>query len=300
MDEIIARVAEAIKSTPDMVTRSLHARAKASGRTFEDLLAEWSGEEVAAGAAPAPAASAPAAAAPATPAVAATVAAEVIPAEAPPAREAVVDEEEDEEPEEEPEELLVGAGIREAQRSGLPRWLITTFVVVPIVALWYAAAFASGPVCGNAGALAVDPVTGVAANCDGSEFGSLGGNPLKVGSALYTEAAAPACTTCHGAGGEGGAGPAMAGGAVLATFPSCEDHVDWVALGTRGWIAEKGPTYGGPDGALKNAGGFGVMAGYGEALSEEEIRAVVVYERVTFGGLDFAEAVGECIPTSTE
>jgi len=82
----------------------------------------------------------------------------------------------------------------------------------------------------------------------------------------------------------------------LSTFPACEDHVDWVRLGTRGWIDEIGPTYGGGDGALKNAGSFGVMAGYGSALTDEEIRAVVVYERVTFGGLGFAEAVAECIP----
>ena len=88
----------------------------------------------------------------------------------------------------------------------------------------------------------------------------------------------------------------MAGGEVINTFPTCEAHVDWVRLGTRGWIDEIGPTYGGDDGALKNAGGFGVMAGYGGTLTDEEIRAVVVYERVTFGGVPFADAVAECIP----
>lgn len=296
MDEIIQRVADEIKSTPDMVTRSIHARAKADGTTFEQVLSAWSGEEISGGSAPA-AAAADAAPAPAPVAAAepTSVEANVVEATQPPPREPEVEEPEPE-PEEEPEEVLVGAGIRQAERSGMPRWLLTTFIAVPLVALWYAAAFASGPGCGNAGALAIDPVSGVAANCDGSEFGSLGGNPLKVGAALYTEAAAPACTTCHGAGGGGGAGPALAGGAVLSTFPACEDHVDWVRLGTRGWIDEIGPTYGGGDGALKNAGSFGVMAGYGSALTDEEIRAVVVYERVTFGGLGFAEAVAECIP----
>ena len=169
--------------------------------------------------------------------------------------------------------------------------------MVPLFALFYAASFASGPGCGNGGALAVDPVTGVAENCDGSEFGSLGGNPLALGAALYTVEAAPTCQSCHGADGGGGTGPAFAGGAVVETFPSCADHVLWVSLGTAGWRAEVGDTYGSQG---KPVGGGGNMQGYAPDLSPEEIAAVVLFERVTYGGLDPAEAEDDCFGSDEE
>ena len=184
------------------------------------------------------------------------------------------------------------AGIREIRRQSLPRWLAAAFFVVPLVALFYAATFASGPKCGDGGALAIDPVTGVAENCDGSEFGSLGGNPLKLGAALYTVEAAPTCQSCHGADGGGGTGPAFAGGAVVETFPSCVDHILWVSLGTNRWRDEVGDTYGAQ---AKAVGGGGVMQSYEDGgLSAEEIAAVVLFERVAFGGLDAAEAEADC------
>jgi hypothetical protein len=219
--------------------------------------------------------------------VAATVEAE---AEA----EAEAEREPEPEPDEEPVEVLVGsAGIRAFKRFTLPRWLTAAFVVVPLAALFYAASFATGPECGSGGALAVDPVTGIAENCDGSEFGFVGEDPLILGATLYAVDAA--CQACHGAAGEGGAGPALASGAVTDTFPTCDDHIEWVALGTTGWGQERGPTYGANN---KTVGGFGLMPGFDGGLTPQEIAAVVLYERVTFGGLDATEAEADCFASS--
>jgi mono/diheme cytochrome c family protein len=198
------------------------------------------------------------------------------------------------EPEEEPEEILVGAaGIRQMNRKSLPRWLAAMFVVVPLAALFYAATFASGAECGAGGALAIDPATGVAENCDGSEFGSAG-TPLKLGAALYAAEAAPTCASCHGTDGSGGTGPALAGGSVVETFPACEDHIKWVSLGTDRWRDEVGNTYGASNAPV---GGGGVMQSYEDAgLTAEEIAAVVLYERVRFGNEDADAAEAACFP----
>ena len=296
--QLLTAASQALSVPEDLVGRSARARASAEGVGPEQILARWAGVE--AGAAPAPpVADAPApAAAPspaAQPAAAPQLDVEVVAAADEPVEEP--EPEPEPEPEEEPEEMLVGsAGIRAMKRTALPRWLAATFVIVPLVALFYAATFASGPGCGNGGALAIDPVTGVAENCDGSEFGSLGGNPLKLGAALYTAEAAPTCQSCHGADGGGGTGPAFAGGAVVETFPSCEAHILWVTLGTNRWREEVGNTYGGPDGTAKEVGGGGQMQSYESGLTPEEIAAVVLFERVTFGNLDPAEAEADCFP----
>jgi hypothetical protein len=296
LEQLISRAAEALSWPAALVRRSVVARARAQGQTPEQLAAEWAGvdaSEVAAGAAPAPAEPVAVEAAAPPPAPVAEVAVEVVEAvereEAEPAPEP--------EPEEEPEEVMVAsAGIRETKRISLPRWLAASFVVVPLVAVLYTAANANGPGCGNGGALAIDPATGVAENCDGTEFGSLGGNPLKLGAALYSAEASPTCQSCHGTAGEGGTGPALAGGAVLETFPSCADHITWVALGTNRWRDEVGPTYGATN---KAVGGVGIMQSYEDAgLTAEEIAAVVLFERVNFGGQDRAEAEAECLGDS--
>lgn len=292
-DQLLAAASQAMSAPETIVGRSARARASATGVTPEQVLAEWAGVDAGDTPAAAPAAAAPEAAAPAEP-VAAVPAVEVDVEVIPPAVESTAPEPEEEpELEEEPEEVLVGsAGIRAMRRFALPGWLTATFVVVPLAALFYAATFATGPECGNGGALAIDPVTGVAENCDGSEFGSLGGSPLQLGAALYTVEAAPACQSCHGPQGGGGAGPALAGGSVTATFGSCEDHIQWVSLGSVGWNDEVGPTYGDDD---KPVGGGGVMQGYSPALTPQEIAAVVIYERVTFGGLEADDVEADCL-----
>ena len=295
--ELLAAASQALSAPEVLVGRSARARAAASGVAPEQVLADWAGVEAGAAAASAPAAEAPA---PASEAAAPVTAAaptpeldvEVVSPQAtdePPQPEP----EPEPEPEEEPEEALIGApGLKVTRRRSLPRWLAASFVVVPIVALFYAATFASGPGCGDGGALAVDAVTGVAENCDGSEFGSRGGNPLALGAALYSVEALPACSSCHGNDGGGGTGPGLAGGSVVETFPACVDHIQWVTLGTARWREEVGDTYGASN---KPVGGGGIMQSYEAGLSPEEIAAVVLFERVTFGGQDAAEATADCL-----
>jgi mono/diheme cytochrome c family protein len=109
--------------------------------------------------------------------------------------------------------------------------------------------------------------------------------PVAEGSEIYVAA----CAGCHGGGGGGGVGRQLNEGEVLLTFPNWEDHVAFVEQGTAGYLGE---VVGDPDrpGGPHIGGSFGVMAAqsveYGGALTEEEILAVVAYERVTHGGED--------------
>lgn len=95
-------------------------------------------------------------------------------------------------------------------------------------------------------------------------------DPVALGEAVYSS-----CASCHGGGG-GGVGnfPALTG--VLETWPDYRDHMMWVRLGSAGWPTD---TYGAPD-KPKNGG----MPAFD--LSDEELAQVVLYERVTFGGLE--------------
>ena len=68
------------------------------------------------------------------------------------------------------------------------------------------------------------------------------------------------CAVCHGQNGEGGVGPQLGGGAAVANFP---DPADQIAVVTNG----------------RNA-----MPAWGSSLSEEEIAAVVAYEREGLSG----------------
>lgn len=278
MDDLIAAAAAATGMSPKMVMRSAEARAKAQGTTVEAVLAEWAGVEAPAGgsapAAAAPAAAAPAAAAPA--AAAPEVEVEVVeegpaPAAAPAP-----------EPEPEPEIVPVGA---------IPRWLAALFVVVPMFALAYLAFLPNGPGCGDAGRLAVDPVSGELVNCDGSAYGAEDVDYYALGQTIYESIG---CSACHGVGGAGaGNFPAFTGGALLTTFPSgqCTIQQEWISLGTAEWPEA---TYGATG---KPVGGSGaVMPGFGFALDATEIAAVALYERVAFGGQPLAEAETDCFP----
>ncbi len=68
------------------------------------------------------------------------------------------------------------------------------------------------------------------------------------------------CAVCHGQNGEGGVGPQLGGGAAVANFP---DPADQIAVVTDGRAA---------------------MPAWGSSLSEEEIAAVVAYEREGLSG----------------
>lgn len=277
MDELLAAAAAATGMSETMVKRSAAARAKAQGTTVEAVLAEWAGVEAPAGGT-APEA-APAAAASAAPAGPAEPALQVEVVEEAPAPAAPMPE-----PEPLPPRQIVPVG-------AIPRWLASLFVIVPIFALAYIAFLPNGPNCGDAGRLAIDPVSGEVVNCDGSAFGSEDVDFFALGQQIYDSIG---CAACHGSGGAGqGSFPAFTGGALLATFPegACLDQVEWVRLGTAGW---PDPTYGAPG---KPVGGSGaVMPGFGFALDATELAAVSLYERVAFGGEALATAQADCFP----
>ncbi|MEX2322211.1 MAG: c-type cytochrome [Acidimicrobiia bacterium] len=303
IDKFVEMAAEAMKMPASMVRRSAAARADVEGRSYEEVLADWAGVDVAEVRAAAEEKPAPAEEPAEAPAAAADEgAAEVAAEEAPAAATAEGDDQEEAEPEEEApaavevigeaaepdsraveegEPELVGAG------SGVPRWLSTLFVVGPAVAIIYAAFLPNGPNCGDAGQLAIDPVTGVAVECDGSAYGEVVVDYLAMGAELFE---VWGCAGCHGAGGGGGSGPAFTGGALPETFPEgqCGQHTEWIRLGTTGW---PDPTYGAND---KQVGGFGVMPGFGSNLTDTELAAVALYERVQFGGETLDAALDDC------
>ncbi|MDE0710312.1 MAG: cytochrome c, partial [bacterium] len=187
------------------------------------------------------------------------------------------------------------AGLTERVAASLPRWLTVLFFAVPLIGLTYLIAFAGGANCGAGGQLSVDRLTGLVENCDGSvyEAGSAAGGVdvralVGEGSALY--AAPSSCSSCHGASGEGGSGPALAG-TLLDTFSMCTDHIEWVSLGTDGFLGAGRNTYGD---AGTTVGSGGVMPSFNDTLTPQEIATVVFYERVVLGGQDVEEAVFDC------
>jgi mono/diheme cytochrome c family protein len=319
-DDQLAAAAAALNAPEAIVKRSAEARAKADGIPVEQVLAAWAGgestpaQETADGgrqtaaeeAAPEETAPDETAAEPETPEPAADVPS-AVPAQVPavPAAAAVAVEVPDLPPPPEtvspaaamgyPEVVTVPTvGIKERTGGGVPAWLTSVFVAVPLFALFYLFTNASGVECGQGGALAVDSISGELVNCDGTPYagsgagGGAGGDFLAEGEQVYVDVAA--CQACHGDQGQGVSAPALAGGAVLTTFGSCEDHATWVRLGTQGWAAEVGDTYGDTG---KPVGGGGTMPGF-STLSDEQIRAVVYFERVRFGGANPEEALADC------
>lgn len=284
MDELLAAAAAAMNAPEDMVHRSASARAKAQGVAVEDVLRAWSGggDIESSGAAPA-ATAAPAETGGAVPAPTEPEgpAVEVIEADTVPVREESTTDDEPE-PEFESEEEAAAAG-------ALPRWLVSLFVVIPAFAVAYALFLPNGPNCGDSGSLAIDPATGEAVNCDGSPYGEDVVDYFAIGQEAYAT-----CAACHGAGGGGVASfPGFTEGALLATFPegSCSDHVEWIRVGSDGW---PDPTYGAnatPVGASGAA-----MPGFGASLTELELQAVSVYERVAFAGTDLEATIADCVP----
>jgi mono/diheme cytochrome c family protein len=101
---------------------------------------------------------------------------------------------------------------------------------------------------------------------------------LAMGQQVY----AANCASCHGSNGEGGTGRPLAD--VVKTFPTKADQILWVHLGS----PDKGTPYGDP--SLNRTAGQGgyttKMPAFRDVLSNEQIAAVVRYERETFGGED--------------
>lgn len=100
-------------------------------------------------------------------------------------------------------------------------------------------------------------------------------NPLVLGQQVYNTSG---CAGCHGASGGGGVGPKLHGGEAKLTFPNVADQISWVKTGSAPFA---GKLYGDP----KRPGGQhgpakGVMPAFGGTLSDEQINAVVLYERL--------------------
>jgi mono/diheme cytochrome c family protein len=100
---------------------------------------------------------------------------------------------------------------------------------------------------------------------------------LEHGGEVYAEA----CAGCHGPTGGGGVGPALAGGAVLETFPERADQLFWVWGGSDGWPA---PSYGATGKPVS-----GGMPAFGESLTPYDLLAVVRYEREILSGEELDE-----------
>ncbi len=94
------------------------------------------------------------------------------------------------------------------------------------------------------------------------------------------------CAACHGTTGTGAAGPALA--EVRETFPDCDSHMRWIRLGSEGWKNQVGPTYGTQDKPVDQ-----VMPPF-DALDDQALRRIAMYERVRFGGGDLETERAAC------
>ncbi len=297
MSELVNKVAEILNAPVDLVQRSAEARAQASGMSVDEVLNSWAGGE----------------------SIAASAPKEEAPVEEAPKEEVVVQEETPKEApvEEAPkEEVVVPAtatkqvtksisfanqtmGIKINSENLLPKWLNFSFIIIPLFILVGLISSSNTQECGERGILNVDRKSQEAVNCDGSPYEGRGVaatntiNYIALGQEVYAGAAA--CAGCHGGGGGGGVGPAFTGGALYTTFPTCADHTKWIQLGSAGWQAEVGPTYGAEDTVS-----IGGMPGFQGKLTEDELYAVVVFERVVFGGGNTEEVLSDCGLLETE
>ena len=293
MSELVNKVAEILNAPVDLVQRSAEARAAASGISVDDVLNSWAGGESVASSAPKEEA----------PVVEETAAEEVV-------EETPVEEVIEEAPVEEIKEVSVSSavtrqvtkslsfanetmGIKINSENLLPKWLNFSFIIIPLFILVGLISSSNTQDCGERGMLNIDRKSQEAVNCDGSPYEGKGVaatntiNYIAIGQEVYAGAAA--CAGCHGGGGGGGVGPAFIGGALYTTFPTCADHTKWIQLGSAGWQAEVGPTYG-----AEETVSIGGMPGFQGKLTEDELYAVVVFERVVFGGGNTEEVLRDC------
>ena len=137
--------------------------------------------------------------------------------------------------------------VAEVERQRVPMWVMPVLVGLPFWGILYFGAFGSHKV---AEATAPD------------------------GAAIYSTS----CASCHGATGEGGAGPALEEGVAAITFPDEADHITWLNEGSQS--KARGTPYGDParPGGQRLVATQGMPAFAGQ-LSPAEIQAVVTYER---------------------
>ena len=285
MGELLAKVAEILGAPETLVQRSAEARAEASGNTVEEVLQSWAGGEAIAASAPVT-----------KEAPVEEVKEEVVAEEVPIAKSVTT----------KVETVIKKVsmanntmGIKLNTETTLPRWLNFSFMIIPVFILIGMINTSGAQECGVNGILDVDRKSQQTVNCDGSPFEGKGVastnavNYVAVGQQVYSGAAA--CAGCHGANGGGGVGPSFIGGALYKTFPTCADHAKWIQLGSAGWQAEVGAAYGAEDTIS-----IGGMPGFQGKLTEEELMAVVVFERVVFGGGNTEEVLIDCGLLETE
>ena len=82
-------------------------------------------------------------------------------------------------------------------------------------------------------------------------------------------------------------GPSLAG--VAATWPSCADQIEWIALGSDGWRSLYGDTYGSAEKPVE-----GGMPAHAARLTEGEMALVAAFERIEYGGEDADDALADC------
>ena len=286
MSKLLSKVAELLKAPEELVQRSAEARAEASGKSVDEVLQSWAGGEAIESSAPVE---------------------EVV--EEAPVEEVVEEAPVEEVVEEAPVEEVVTPvsvktvikkvavvnktmGIKLNAEASLPNWLNLSFLVIPLFILIGMINTSSTQECGVKGVLDVDRKSQQTVNCDGSPFEGTGVssstvNYVALGQQIYSGAAA--CSGCHGANGGGGVGPAFIGGDLYAAFPTCSDHAKWIQLGSAGWQSEVGATYGAEDKVS-----IGGMPGFQGKLTEDELYAVVVFERIVFGGGQTEEVLTDC------
>jgi len=109
------------------------------------------------------------------------------------------------------------------------------------------------------------------------------GGALTEGRTIYGDH----CSSCHGATGNGGVGPSLH--TVTETWPSCADHIEWVTLGSDGWEAAHGSTYGATSRPVT-----GGMPSHASLLQRDEITEVAAFERIQFGGADRDAVLADC------
>lgn len=308
MSDLLPAAAAALGIPEPLVQRSAEARAAASGTSVDAVLAAWAGGETVATATPvtastetpaaeeapvaeeapaptteaapptAPAPTPPVATAPPPVATPAPVPKEVTPSEA--AHLPVV-------------VTVPTAEIKERTNFVVPKWLTVVLLVAPLLALFALGGSSTGE-CGAATELTIDVVTGEILNCDGSPFAGSGGGGggtdfIALGEGIYqgSEVTGVNCAACHGANGQG-AGPFPALTGVLTTFGSCVDQIEWVQLGSAGFISAGRDTYG-DTGKTVNGG----MPGH-SSLTAEQLAAVTAFERVRFGRGDTEAVLADC------
>lgn len=129
-----------------------------------------------------------------------------------------------------------------------PRALGVAVTVVEVVTLLAVALFVVMLFANEPDGAGTAAVASGADSADGA--GADGGGEID-GAAVFADR----CAVCHGATGEGGVGPTLAGGAVVEAFPDAADQIVVVTEGRNG------------------------MPDFGTTLSTEEIDAVVRYTR---------------------